>query len=81
MTKLQSEEIKKVNDLKNKFNETVQALGSIELQLLNINLKKEQLKMEAVEIQKEEIDLAKELEEKYGSGTISLETGEFSPTK
>ena len=37
--------------------------------------------MEAVEIQKEEIDLAKELEEKYGSGTISLETGEFSPTK
>ncbi len=71
MTKLQSEEIKKVNDLKNKFNETVQALGSIELQLLNINLKKEQLKMEAVEIQKEEIDLAKELEEKYGSGTIS----------
>jgi len=65
MTKLQSEEIKKVNDLKNKFNETVQALGSIELQLLNINLKKEQLKMEAVEIQKEEIDLAKELEEKY----------------
>ena len=61
MTKLQSEEIKKVNDLKNKFNETVQALGSIELQLLNINLKKEQLKMEAVEIQKEEIDLAKEL--------------------
>ena len=81
MTKLQSEEIKKVNDLKNKFNETVQALGSIELQLLNINLKKEQLKMEAVEIQKEEIDLAKELEEKYGSGTISLETGEFSPDK
>ena len=81
MTKLQSEEIKKVNDLKNKFNETVQALGSIELQLLNINLKKEQLKMEAVEIQKEEIDLTKELEEKYGSGTISLETGEFSPTK
>ena len=81
MTKLQSEEIKKVNDLKNKFNETVQALGSIELQLLNINLKKEQLKMEAVEIQKEEIDLAKEIEEKYGSGTISLETGEFSPTK
>ena len=81
MTKLQSEEIKKVNDLKNKFNETVQALGSIELKLLNINLKKEQLKMEAVEIQKEEIDLAKELEEKYGSGTISLETGEFSPTK
>ena len=80
MTKLQSEEIKKVNDLKNKFNETVQALGSIELQLLNINLKKEQLKMEAVEIQKEEIDLAKELEEKYGSGTISLETGEFLPS-
>ena len=81
MTKLQSEEIKKVNDLKIKFNETVQALGSIEIQLINLELRKEQLKMEAVEIQKEEINLARELEEKYGSGTISLETGEFSPDK
>ena len=81
MTKLSNEEIKEVNDLKSKFNQTIQALGSIEVQFINLNLKKEQLKMEAVKIQEKEIELAKNLEEKYGSGTISLETGEFSPDK
>lgn len=81
MTKLSNEEIKEVNDLKIKFNQTLQALGSIEVQLINLNLKKEQLKMEVVKIQEEEVKLAKTLEEKYGSGTISLETGEFSPDK
>jgi hypothetical protein len=32
-------------------------------------------------IQQEELTLAKELEEKYGKGTVSLDTGEFSPTE
>tara|TARA_Y100000389_G_scaffold186035_1_gene206029 strand:- start:57 stop:302 length:246 start_codon:yes stop_codon:yes gene_type:complete len=81
MTKLSNEEIKEVSDLKNKFNEILQALGSIEVQLINLNLKKEQLKVEVVKIQEEEIKLAGELEKKYGNGTISLETGEFSPDK
>jgi|TARA_R110000751_G_scaffold1379_2_gene5168 stress response protein YsnF len=81
MTKLTEQEIKKVNDLKIKFNGMVQALGSTEIQLINLNLKKEQLKVEVVKVQDEEVKLAKELEEKYGSGTISLETGEFSPDK
>jgi stress response protein YsnF len=81
MTKLTEQEIKKVNDLKITFNGMVQALGSTEIQLINLNLKKEQLKVEVVKVQDEEVKLAKELEEKYGSGTISLETGEFSPDK
>lgn len=81
MTKLTDQEIKKVNDLKVDFNQITQALGSVEIQLINLELQKEQLKVEVVRVQKEEVELAKELEKKYGSGTISLETGEFSPTK
>jgi len=81
MTKLTDQEIKKVNDLKVNFNQITQALGSVEIQLINLELQKEQLKVEVVRVQKEEVELAKELEKKYGSGTISLETGEFSPEK
>lgn len=81
MTKLTEEEIKKVSDLKNKFNQVVQTIGSVEVQLIDLNSNKEQLKVELVKIQKEEVELAKELEKKYGNGTISLETGEFSPDK
>ncbi len=81
MTKLTDQEIKKVNDLKIDFNQITQALGSVEIQLINLELQKEQLKVEVVRVQKEEVELAKELEKKYGSGTISLETGEFSPEK
>ena len=81
MTKLTDQEIKKVNDLKIDFNQITQALGSVEIQLINLELQKEQLKVEVVRVQKEEVELAKELEKKYGSGTNSLETGEFSPEK
>ena len=57
----------------------VETLGGVEIQLISILTKKEQLKVDLLEIQKEELIIAKDLEEKYGEGTISLETGEFSP--
>ena len=37
--------------------------------------------MSLLDINKEEVKVAQDLEEKYGKGTISLETGEFSPDK
>ena len=49
--------------------------------MMSLSLQKEQLKAEFLTIQEEEIKLGKELEEKYGNGTISLENGEFSPMK
>jgi len=44
-------------------------------------LRKEQLKINFQKIQQEEATLAKKLEDKYGEGTISLESGEFLPNK
>ena len=43
--------------------------------------KKEQIKEKLKSLQQEEIKLAKKLEDKYGNGEISLETGEFLPSK
>tara|TARA_R110000822_G_C14952335_1_gene455106 strand:+ start:275 stop:520 length:246 start_codon:yes stop_codon:yes gene_type:complete len=79
MTKLTDIEIKRIDDLKMGYNQLVETLGGVEVQLISILTKKEQLKVDLLEIQKEELIIAKDLEEKYGEGTISLETGEFSP--
>jgi len=79
MTKLTEEEIKKVSDLKIKFNQIVETTGAIEVQIIQLQAQKEELKVSLVDLRKEELVVAKELEEKYGKGTISLDTGEFSP--
>lgn len=79
MTKLTEEEIKKVSDLKIKFNQIVETTGAIEVQIMQLQAQKEELKVSLVDLRRKELVVAKELEEKYGKGTISLDTGEFSP--
>ena len=46
---------------------------------MNLQLQKDQIKTNLQQLQQQEAVLAKELEEKYGNGTISLESGEFLP--
>ena len=80
VTKLTEEEIQQIKDLQAKQTQAVNALGTIELDFLKLESQKEQIKQVFVELQNEEAVIAKEIEEKYGKGTISLETGEFSPS-
>jgi len=77
---LTQEEIQKLTELKNRFNELVNVVGNVEIQLMDLQLKKEQLKSGLQDLQQQEIAIAKELEDKYGQGSISLETGEFLPS-
>jgi DUF438 domain-containing protein len=77
---LTQEEIQKVTNLRQQFNELVNVIGNIEVQIMDLQLKKEQLKSSFQQLQEQELTVAKELEEKYGQGTISIETGEFLPS-
>jgi len=77
---LTQEEIQKLTELKSQFNELVNVVGNVEIQIMNLQLKKEQLKSSLQNLQQQEISIAKELEDKYGQGSISLETGEFLPS-
>jgi stress response protein YsnF len=77
---LTQEEIQKLTELKSQFNELVNVVGNVEIQLMDLQLKKEQLKSSLQNLQQQEIAIAKELEDKYGQGSISLETGEFHPS-
>jgi di/tripeptidase len=76
---LTSEEIQELKELKQGFFDLTSNLGNIEIQIMNLNLKKEQLKSNLIQLQEQEQVLANQLEEKYGKGSISLETGEFLP--
>ena len=76
---LTKEEVSNLKSLKQQFKDLTDVVGQIEIQIMNLEIKKDQLKSNLMQIQQQELVLAKELEEKYGDGTISLESGEFLP--
>jgi len=76
---LTEEEINQLRELKQQFKDLTDVIGNTEVQIMNLQIRKEQLKFNLQQIQQQELVLAKELEEKYGEGTISLESGEFLP--
>ena len=78
---LSQDEISALKDLKKTFTNLTEISGVVEMQHYNIQIKKENLKLNLQSLQQREAELARELEEKYGKGTISLETGEFLPSK
>jgi hypothetical protein len=78
---LSQEEIDELKVLKDEFKNLTEISGVVEMQHYNIQIKKEQIKLSLQSLQQREAELAKALEEKYGSGSISLETGEFLPSK
>ena len=78
---LTKEEVSDLKGLKKQYRDLTETTGIVEIQSLNLELKKEQIKEQLKSLQQEEIKLAKKLEDKYGNGEISLETGEFLPSK
>jgi hypothetical protein len=60
---LTQEEIQKLTELKSQFNELVNVVGNVEIQIMDLQLKKEQLKSSLQNLQQQEISIAKELED------------------
>ena len=71
LKKLTEEELQAVRDIKQEYGDLAMSLGELELQ-----------KMRLIDIQRiiaeKENKLASQLTEKYGPGSINLETGEIS---
>ena len=78
---LEKSELDELSTLKQKFQDLVVVIGNTELQQIEITKRKKSLETALESIQEEERVLAKKLEDKYGQGTISLESGEFLPDK
>ena len=76
-TYLTTEEQTKLEELQNIESELVAKIGELEIniQLLK-NRKSEELK-KSLDLSTKKNQLAKELQDKYGEGSINVETGEF----
>ena len=77
--KLSQEEVSLLRGFQQKNNDIIVQLGSIEVSLDALEEQKEDLLTKFRNLQKEQNVAAKEMEEKYGSGNIDLETGEIIP--
>ena len=88
MSKISDEELKEINELRTKLSLVIGDVGRTTLQksVLQEDLKVLESKIVegTVEFQKlleQEDILVKRLSEKYGTGSINFETGEFTPEK
>ena len=77
-TKLTEEEIKQVTDIQQEFTKGHLTLGQIEWQKIIIATRLNELTQEIAGIDKKMGELLKQLQEKYGIGTLDLSTFEIS---
>tara|TARA_R110002012_G_scaffold278785_1_gene466559 strand:+ start:260 stop:514 length:255 start_codon:yes stop_codon:yes gene_type:complete len=76
---LSKKEIENIKKIKEDFQILITQVGEVEVGIINLKKRKQELEGELTKIQQEEINIAKELENKYGKGNISLESGKFTP--
>jgi len=84
--KFSAEEINKIQDLRTRGSRLVMELGQLEAELFMLDQQKERL-MDSkrfitdryMTMQREEQQLVQELNKRYGSGTVDVESGEFIP--
>ena len=76
--KLSQEELDSVKAIKNEYTNLAVSLGELELQKANITKEKQRLLDTQLQLIEKENEIAKQLSDKYGNGTINLETGEIN---
>ena len=78
---LSKEEINEVVNLRSELNQITFELGQLEINKIRILSTKDLIKKDLIDLEKKEKNLAKKLSDKYGKGSIDIETGTFIPAK
>jgi|TARA_R110000744_G_scaffold12627_5_gene37447 hypothetical protein len=76
---LTEEEIKTIKDLQSTRDGIIIELGNIEAYFAEVKARKEELYLELKSLKVKDLEVGKELSDKYGNGSIDLEKGEFIP--
>jgi len=79
--KLTTDEIKDLGDIRNNFSNITLMIGEVEINSKSLEMRKEELMAGLRKLDEKQGDIKKKLEDKYGKGSISLDTGEFTPTQ
>ena len=76
--KLSQEELQSLKLLQEKQNQLVVKFGQLEYEIQNLELQKESTIDQLSELKKEEKLIGNQLTEKYGNGSIDIESGFFT---
>ena len=76
-TFLSKEEISELKSIQEKESEIISQLGQIEYQILNLTTQKQFIIDKSKELSKQRSSAAQNLQNKYGEGSIDLDSGEF----
>ena len=76
-TVLTKEEIQQLSSLQEKQSDFVIQLGQVEYQINILEKQKKSIKQQIETFEESQVQLAKQLENKYGQGSVNLESGEF----
>ena len=84
--KFTEEELKSITEVRNHNSRIISELGQVELQIFMISDELEKLQemkstlqIQFKNLQVQELELVGTLNEKYGKGTVDINTGEFIP--
>lgn len=75
---LTQEELTQLKNLRDQQNTVLSGLGSIEYRITILENNKAALKAQIAELEKTNTTLGAQLTEKYGNGSLDLETGEIT---
>ena len=75
--KLTETEVLSVKEIQKIRAEIIEKYGLIEMTIQDLKLQKQEITEELKEIKTTELKLSKELQSKYGVGTINIDSGEF----
>ena len=77
--KLTQEEVAQIKNIQDRMQAVQTELGQLELAKLDLDQRRKNVVTYLNETREKEADLVKVLEDKYGKGTINLDTEEFVP--
>jgi len=75
------EELSELKNLRSSINNLTMNFGQINLTKIKLKEQEDFLKSELKKLENQESTLAKKLTDKYGKGTLDIETGSFIPSK
>ena len=75
------QELNQLKDLRSKLNKITIQFGQLTISKVKLKESEVNLKNQLSTLEKQEIDIAKILSNKYGKGTINIETGTFTPVE
>ena len=79
--KFTPEEVQELQTLQSQISQLTHSFGQVSLSKIKLEEQESFLKSQLKMLEEKETNLAKQLSDKYGKGSLDTETGEFTPVE